>query len=77
MAMAMSGQLHGPAALPPGRAPGTHWIGGWVGLEQFWTRWWREKFPAFAGNRTIEPRSSITKFCKAISTKEKTLKLST
>jgi hypothetical protein len=27
----MSGQLHAPAALPPGeRAPGTHWIGGWV-----------------------------------------------
>jgi hypothetical protein len=25
------GQLHAPAALPPGeRAVGTHWIGGWV-----------------------------------------------
>jgi hypothetical protein len=25
-------QLHAPAALPPGeRAPGTNWIGGWVG----------------------------------------------
>jgi hypothetical protein len=23
------------------------------------TRWWREKFPAPAGNRTLEPRSSI------------------
>jgi hypothetical protein len=24
-------QLHAPAALPPGeRAPGTHWMGGWV-----------------------------------------------
>jgi hypothetical protein len=30
--MEVSGQLHAPAALPPGeRAPGTHWIGGWVG----------------------------------------------
>jgi hypothetical protein len=30
--MDVSGQLHAPAALPPGeRAPGTHWIGGWVG----------------------------------------------
>jgi hypothetical protein len=30
--MEASGQLHAPAALPPGeRAPGTHWIGGWVG----------------------------------------------
>jgi hypothetical protein len=26
----MSGWLHAPAALPPGRACGTHWIGGWV-----------------------------------------------
>jgi hypothetical protein len=28
----MTGQLHAHAALPTGeRAPGTHWIGGWVG----------------------------------------------
>jgi hypothetical protein len=26
--------------------------------EPFWTRWWREKFPDHAGNRTVEPRSS-------------------
>jgi hypothetical protein len=27
----MSGQLHAATALPPWeRAPGTHWIGGWV-----------------------------------------------
>jgi hypothetical protein len=30
--MEVSGQLHAPAALPPGKEPpGTHWIGGWVG----------------------------------------------
>jgi hypothetical protein len=30
----VSGQLHAPAALPPGKEPppGTRWIGGWVGL---------------------------------------------
>jgi hypothetical protein len=28
--MEVCGQLHTPAALPPGRALGTHWIGGWV-----------------------------------------------
>jgi hypothetical protein len=28
--MEVSVQLHSPAALPP-RAPGTHWVGGWVG----------------------------------------------
>jgi hypothetical protein len=27
----VSGQLHAPAALPPGEgAPGTHWMGIWV-----------------------------------------------
>jgi hypothetical protein len=30
--MEVSGQLHAPIAFPPGeRAPGTLWIGGWVG----------------------------------------------
>jgi hypothetical protein len=27
--MEVSGQLHAPASLPPGKD--THWIGGWVG----------------------------------------------
>jgi hypothetical protein len=32
--MEVSDQLYSPAALPPGeRTPGTHWIGGWVGLR--------------------------------------------
>jgi hypothetical protein len=26
-------QLHAPAALPPGKRPGTHFIVGWVGLR--------------------------------------------
>jgi hypothetical protein len=26
----MSGQLHAPAALAPGKSPVTHFIGGWV-----------------------------------------------
>jgi len=29
--MEVSGHLHTMATLPPGRAPCTHWIGGWVG----------------------------------------------
>jgi hypothetical protein len=29
--MDVGGQLHAPAALPPERAPGTHWVGGWMG----------------------------------------------
>jgi hypothetical protein len=28
----VGGELHAPAALPPGKEPtDTHWIGGWVG----------------------------------------------
>ena len=28
--MGVSGQLHAPAALPPGKRPGTYCTGGWV-----------------------------------------------
>ena len=31
--MGVGGQHHAPAALPPGKRPGTHCIGGWVGLR--------------------------------------------
>ena len=27
----VGGQCHVPAALPPGKRPGTHYIGGWAG----------------------------------------------
>ena len=29
--MTMRDKCHAPAALPPGKKPGTHWGGGWVG----------------------------------------------
>jgi hypothetical protein len=29
--MVMGGKRHAPAALPPGKRPGTHCTGGWVG----------------------------------------------
>jgi hypothetical protein len=29
--MGVGGQLHAPAALPPGKRPSTNCIGGWVG----------------------------------------------
>jgi hypothetical protein len=29
--MGVGGQRHASAALPPGKKPGTHCIGGWVG----------------------------------------------
>jgi hypothetical protein len=31
--MRVGGQLHAPAALPPGKRPDTHCIGGWLGLR--------------------------------------------
>ena len=31
--MGVGGQRHAPAGLPPQERPGTHWIGGWVGLR--------------------------------------------
>jgi len=42
-----------PGRFTPGeRAPGTHWIGRWVGPESVWTLWQREKFSSPAQNRT-------------------------
>jgi len=29
--MGVGGKRHTPAALPPGKKPGTHYIRGWVG----------------------------------------------
>jgi hypothetical protein len=29
--MGMGGQRHAPAASPPGKTPGPHCVGGWVG----------------------------------------------
>jgi len=31
--MGVDGQHHDPAALPPGKGPGIHFIGGWVSLR--------------------------------------------
>jgi hypothetical protein len=42
----VSYHFHTPATLPPGRAPGTHWRGVWVGLK--------------AGLDDVENRKSLT-----------------
>jgi hypothetical protein len=56
--MEVSGQLHTPAALPPGKEPPVPIAqeAGWAS-EPVWTRCPWEKFPAPAGNQT--PNHSI------------------
>jgi hypothetical protein len=61
--MELSGQLHAPAALPPGKDPlvptgkETSWA-----PEPVWTWWWKDKFPAPAGiwtpNQPTNPLAS-------------------
>jgi hypothetical protein len=55
--MEVSGQLHAPAALPPGRAPGTNWIGGWVGPRAVLDAVVKRKIPS--PRRESNPRTSI------------------
>jgi hypothetical protein len=43
---------------PRKRAPGTHWIGGWVGPRAVVEAVVKRKFPAPAENRNLEPESS-------------------
>jgi hypothetical protein len=48
----VSGQLHAPAAL----LPGTHWLGGWLDIEPFWTIWRIEHslpLPGIELNRSV------------------------
>jgi hypothetical protein len=56
--MEVSGQLHTPAALPPReRAPGTHWIGGWVGPGAILDAVVKRKIPS--SRRESNPRAPI------------------
>jgi hypothetical protein len=56
--MEVSGQLHAPAALPPReRAPGTHWIGGWVGPRAVLDAVVKRKIPS--PGRESKPRTPI------------------
>jgi len=62
--MEVSGQLHVLAALPCGeRAPGTYWMGGWVGFSR--------ADVDVAGERKI-PRQKSNPSCPIHSTKCKT-----
>jgi hypothetical protein len=60
--MEASGQLHAPDALYPGKepregAPGTHWIGVWVGLRAVLDAMVKRKIPS--PRRESNPRTPI------------------
>jgi hypothetical protein len=50
--MEISGKLHGPAALPPGKSPGTLLEEGWVGSRAGLGAEKKKIIPTRAGNRT-------------------------
>ena len=55
--MGVGGQSHAPAALPPGKRPGTHCIGGWVGPRAGLDRCVKSRPPGF-DPRTVQPVAS-------------------
>jgi hypothetical protein len=52
-----SGQLHASGALPPERASGTHWIGGWVDSRAGLDAVVKRKIPN--SRRESKPRTPI------------------
>jgi hypothetical protein len=59
--MEVSGELHAPAALLPGKEPpNTHWIGGWVGPRAILDAVVKRKIPS--PRRESDPRTPIIHF---------------
>jgi hypothetical protein len=56
--MGVGGQRHAPAALPPGRRPGTHYTQGWVGPRNGLARRGKSRPPPGFDHRTVQPVSS-------------------
>jgi hypothetical protein len=54
----VGGQLHAPAALPPGNRPGTHCIGGWVGPRAGLDGCEKSRPPPGFDPRTVQPVAS-------------------
>ena len=54
----VDGQGHGPAVLSPGKKPGTHCIGDWVGPQGRAERVWKISPPPGFDPRTIQPVAS-------------------
>jgi hypothetical protein len=56
--MGVGGQQHAPAALPPGKRPGTHCIGGWVGPRAGLDGCRKSRPPPGFDPRTVQPVAS-------------------
>jgi hypothetical protein len=56
--MRMGGQRHAPAALPPGKRPGTHYTGDWVGTQGRSGRVRKIFSPIGIRPRTVQPVAS-------------------
>ena len=53
--MGVGGQGHAPAALPPGKRPGTHFTGGWGGPQGRSGRVWKISAPPAFDPRPLQP----------------------
>ena len=53
--MGVGGQRHVPAALPPGKRPGTHCIGGWTGHRAGLGGCGKYRPPPGFDPRTVQP----------------------
>jgi hypothetical protein len=60
--MEMSGQLHPPVALPPGKEPLVHWIGGWMGPRAVVDAVVKKKIPS--PRRESNPKTPIVQLQK-------------
>ena len=56
--MWVRGQRHAPAALPPGKRPGKHCIGGWVGTKVSLDGRGKSRLPPGFDPRTFQPVAS-------------------
>jgi hypothetical protein len=56
--MGVGGQLHAPAALPPVKKPGTHFIGGWMDPRGRSGRVLKISPPPGFDPRTVQPVAS-------------------
>jgi len=57
--LGVGGQRHAPAALPPGKRPGTHCIGGWVGSRAGMDWCGKSRPPPGFDPRTVQPVASL------------------